>query len=180
MNKKWKILIGWSLFILIFDQLTKYLINLTLPQGGKIEIIRGFFDLVHYRNRGAAFGMLVEWESLLRTIFLFAVSLFAFGFLIYYFHRTPPAEKKILVCLSLIFGGAVGNLIDRVFRGSVIDFILLHWQDKISRFQFFGKSYAIELVWPAFNVADSAITVGVILLLGIHKEFFYQLSKNFV
>lgn len=165
MSKKWRILTLWSLFIVLFDQLTKYFVNLYLSQGEKHEVISGFFDLVHYRNPGAAFGMFVDWNPVVRSVFLSIVSLFAFAFLIYYFHKTPLIEKKILIALSLIFGGAIGNLLDRIFRGTVIDFLLVHWRDKITHFQFFGKNYSAELVWPAFNIADSAITIGVILLL---------------
>lgn len=152
----------------MLDQWTKHLINTRFSMSEKKELIPGFFDLVHYRNPGAAFGMFVEWNSPARSVFLSIVSLFAFAFLIYYFHKTPSKEKKVLVALSLIFGGAIGNLIDRIFRGSVIDFLLLHWRDKVTHFEWFGKSYSLELVWPAFNVADSAITTGVILLLMVN------------
>ncbi len=168
MMKKWRVLIFISGSVLLLDQLTKYLINSRFSMSEKKELIPGFFDLVHYRNPGAAFGMFVGWNSTTRSVFLSLVSLFAFVFLIYYFHKTPSKEKKVLVSLSLIFGGAIGNLIDRIFRGSVIDFLLLHWRDKVTHFEWFGKSYSLELVWPAFNVADSAITIGVILLLMVN------------
>lgn len=163
-STKLKNLLGWGLFILLLDQLTKILVDRYILEGSGFPLIRGFFDLVHYRNPGAAFGMFADLDPTLRPLVLYGVSLFAFGLLVYYLYKAPP-QKKWIIPLALILSGALGNKIDRIFRGTVVDFLLVHWRDKILHFTLFGKSYSIALVWPAFNVADSAITIGVLLLL---------------
>jgi signal peptidase II len=171
MNKtKWKVLTFWGCSIILLDQITKYLITLQLPLGAKYELISNFVDIVHYRNPGAAFGMFADWNSPAREIFFFGISILAIGFLIYYLYKLPASEKKMNLPLLLILAGAFSNLIDRIVRGRVVDFILLHWYDKVVSFEFFGKFYSIELVWPAFNVADSCITIGVAWLI-FHSLF---------
>jgi signal peptidase II len=101
-------------------------------------------------NTGAAFGLLAGQPSILRTSFFLGVSFLAMGVVLWMLFRLPPDQKVEHVALSLIFGGALGNVIDRARLGEVIDFIDVYY-----------RSYH----WPAFNVADSAITIGVILLM---------------
>lgn len=165
MNKKTQLFLAVFFVILLLDQLTKIWIDQNMVLGQGWEIIPGYFDLVHYRNPGAAFGMFAHWTSPWREVFFFAVSGLALIFLIYYFVKTPASQKGVLFALSLISAGAFGNLVDRIFRGNVVDFLLLHWQDKVVHFSLFEKSYTMALVWPAFNVADAAISVGVFLLI---------------
>jgi signal peptidase II len=132
--------------ILILDQVTKALILAHLPLGGSIPVIRGFFDLTHVHNPGGAFGFLAGMSAEVRSLLFIAVSLAAAGLILYFYWQTPPGQRFLSVGLALIFGGAVGNLVDRMRFGIVVDFL---------------DVYAGTLHWPAFNVADSAITVGV-------------------
>ena len=134
------------------DQLTKALIVQSITLQGSREVIPGFFNLTHVRNRGAIFGFLSHSDSRILYIFLTLVSVAALGLVIYYFFKTPVSEKLMKISLSLILAGAMGNLIDRLFRGHVIDFL-----------DFYVKNWH----WPSFNVADSCITVGAFLLIYI-------------
>src|SRR4030095_8192779 len=148
--------------ILSADQLTKFWVDRRIALGEQIPVITGLFELVHYRNPGAAFSLFADWHSPNRGYFFFAMSILAAIFLAYYLFKTPLEEKRTLVSLGMILSGALGNLIDRVFRGTVVDFLLFHWYDKAISFEIFGRFHRVELVWPAFNVADSAITLGVL------------------
>jgi len=141
--------------VLILDQATKALVLNHLPLGGSIPVIPGFFDLTHVHNPGGAFGFLSGMSAEFRGLLFVAVSLLAVGLILYFYWQTPVRQRFLAVGLSLIFGGAVGNLVDRIRFGIVVDFLDL---------------YAGELHWPAFNVADSAITVGV-LIFGYHILF---------
>jgi len=134
------------------DQLTKALIVRSITLQGSREVIPGFFNLTHVRNRGAIFGFLSHSDSRILYIFLTLVSVAALGLVIYYFFKTPVSERLMKISLSLILAGALGNLIDRLFRGHVIDFL-----------DFYVKDWH----WPSFNVADSCITVGAFLLIFI-------------
>lgn len=140
-------------FVLIgLDQLTKALIVRSITLQGSREVIPGFFNLTHVRNRGAIFGFFSHSDSRILYIFLTLVSVAALGLVIYYFFKTPVSERLMKISLSLILAGALGNLIDRLFRGHVIDFL-----------DFYVKDWH----WPSFNVADSCITVGASLLIFI-------------
>jgi signal peptidase II len=141
--------------VLVLDQITKALVLNHLPLGGSIPVIPGFFDLTHVHNPGGAFGFLSGMSAEFRGLLFIAVSLLAVGLILYFYWQTPVRQRLLAVGLSLIFGGAVGNLVDRVRFGIVVDFLDL---------------YIGELHWPAFNVADSAITVGV-LIFGFHILF---------
>ncbi|MBL7686066.1 MAG: signal peptidase II [Deltaproteobacteria bacterium] len=168
MKSKWILFILISIVVIALDQWTKALIHQHLLQGEHFTLIPNFVDIVHYRNPGAAFGFLSNWNSQYRHWFFYAVSVFAMIFLISYFSKTPTHQKTTLVSLSLIFSGAIGNILDRIFRGSVVDFILCHWYDSQASFDLFGRHFEFDLIWPAFNVADSAICIGVILLLCVN------------
>jgi signal peptidase II len=112
-----------------------------------IVVIRNFFTITYIRNKGAAFSFLAG--SAYRLPILTLISLIAIVAILIFFRKLRPDQKFTAFCLSLIFAGALGNLIDRVRLGEVIDFLSVHWY---------------EHYWPAFNVADSAICVGVFLL----------------
>ncbi len=144
-------LIGLVLtLILVLDQGTKIIVDRTIPLHHSIPIIEDLFNMTHIRNTGAAFGILAGKRGWVRSSFLLFFSLLAMGFIIVLLIRLPEKEKTLTVALSFILGGAIGNLIDRLFYGEVIDFLDFYW----SRYH-----------WPAFNAADSFITVGVILTL---------------
>lgn len=134
--------------VLILDQATKAWVLANLPLGGSIPVIPGFFDLTHVHNPGGAFGFLAGMSPEIRSLLFVAVSLLATGLILYFYWQTPVGQRVLAVGISLLFGGAVGNLVDRIRFGIVVDFLDL---------------YAGDLHWPAFNVADSAITVGVII-----------------
>jgi signal peptidase II len=138
-----------SLAIVALDQWTKWLIERNVPLHGSIEILPGLFYLSHVRNTGVAFGLFatggIGWGSILLTVAVLAAG----GFAAWFFGRTPDDERLLLFALALVLGGAVGNLIDRVTTGAVTDFLAV---------------YLGSYRWPDFNVADSAISVGVVLI----------------
>ena len=144
---KYRLLIIVSVVTLILDQATKLYIARTLPLHAMITVIENFFTITYLRNRGAAFGILAT--SPWRLPFFILVSLIAGVVIVMVIRKLRDDQELAAFSLSLIFAGALGNLIDRISYGEVIDFIYVHWYDHF---------------WPAFNVADSAICVGVFLL----------------
>ncbi len=136
--------------ILILDQGTKFIVDRTIPLHHSIPVIDNLFNLTHIRNTGAAFGILAGRRGWVRSSFLLFFSLVAMVFIVVLLRRLPENEKTLTIALSFILGGAIGNLLDRLLYGEVIDFLDFYW----SRYH-----------WPAFNAADSFITVGVILTL---------------
>ncbi len=146
MSLKWRIVGVWLLAIVVLDQLTKIIVDRSMPLYHSIPIIDGFFSLTYVRNAGAAFGIFAGSAEMFRRPFLIAVSLVAIGFIFTMLRRLPDKETGLITALAFIVGGAIGNLIDRVIYGEVIDFLDCFW-----------GSYH----WPAFNIADSSITIGV-------------------
>ena len=132
------------------DQLTKHLVRSQLMLYDSIEAIPGFLNLVHVRNTGAAFGFLNGVDLPFKRALMTSIALIALGAIWFYAWRVDAQETLSRTGLSLILGGAVGNLIDRAFMGYVIDFIDI---------------YLNSVHFWAFNVADSAITVGACLLI---------------
>ena len=114
------------------------------------RVINGFFNLVYVMNPGAAFGFLASASATFRYIFFIGVTFIAILLIIYYLLKSNPESIVTVLSLTLIFAGAVGNLIDRIRFGAVVDFL---------------DVYIGTWHWPAFNVADSAITVGAILMI---------------
>lgn len=136
--------------ILFLDQWTKALILSSMDIGESISIIAGFFNLTYIRNPGAAFGFLASASPLFRYVFFLAVTIAAILLILYYLKSTEIENRWMIVALSLILSGALGNLIDRLRFGEVVDF-----------FDVYIKSYH----WPAFNIADSAISMGAAVLI---------------
>lgn len=132
--------------VLLADQVTKGLVTQRFSLYENLEIIPGFFNLTHIRNTGGAFGVLAGEASRLRTGLFLAMSCVALGIVVYLYARIPPGKPWLGAGLAMICGGALGNLIDRFRFGEVVDFLDFH----------IGT-----LHWPAFNVADSAISLGV-------------------
>ena len=151
MTPKFRIAIGAFLSVLLLDLATKIAIDSHLSYSDRIPVIPGFFYLTHVRNTGAAFGLFSDAPQVYRLIFFISVSLIAVGIIIGFYQKLSPGDRLAALALGLILGGAVGNLIDRIFRQEVIDF--LHFR--------LWRGYS----WPDFNVADSAIVVGVGLLV---------------
>jgi len=151
MTPKFRVAGGAFLIVLVLDLATKMAIDAHLSYSDRIPIIPGFFYLTHVRNTGAAFGMFADAPQVYRLIFFISVSLIAVGIIVAYLRKLAPGDRLAALALGLILGGAVGNLIDRIFRQEVVDF--LHFR--------LWRGYS----WPDFNVADSAIVVGVGLLV---------------
>jgi signal peptidase II len=147
MKRKYRILLIVFCILLAVDQVSKLAIELYLPLHQSREVIPGFFAIAHVQNKGAAFGLLAHIPGTV-TIFVI-ISLVAIGLILTYFRRIKAEEVWTPLCLSFIMTGAVGNLIDRFRLGGVVDFLDFHY-----------KGWH----WPAFNVADASITIGVILL----------------
>ncbi len=136
--------------VVLLDQVSKGLVMKWMPLYKSIVIIPGFFNLTHVHNPGGAFGFLSQNDTPWRHwVFLGAV-FFALGLILYFYHQTPGNRPWLRVGLALIFGGAVGNLIDRVRMGEVVDFL---------------DAYVTHIHWPTFNVADSAVSVGVAIFI---------------
>jgi len=133
--------------IVILDQITKYIIEKHVRLYDVITVIPGFFNITHVRNKGAAFSLFASAPAMFRSMFFITVSIIAIMVIAFLIRKTH--ERLQVVAFSLIAGGAAGNLIDRIRYGEVVDFI-----------QWYVKSY----YWPSFNVADSAISIGVALL----------------
>jgi signal peptidase II len=139
-----------SALIVVTDQITKWLVRQRLDLHEYREIVSGLLSLSHVRNRGAAFGILSDADLPYQSVVFVALSLLALGAIAVYTRKLSEMAYLPQVALALILGGAVGNLIDRVAFGYVTDFVHVYWK---------------EYSWPDFNVADSAISTGVCLLL---------------
>lgn len=133
--------------VLVLDQVTKYVIEKYVILHQVIPVIPGFFNITHVRNRGAAFSLFANAPEVFRSLFFTSVTIVAVAVIAFLIRKTH--ERLLIVAFSFIAGGAIGNLIDRMRYGEVVDFI-----------QWYVKSF----YWPSFNIADSAITVGVCLL----------------
>jgi signal peptidase II len=134
--------------IVVLDQLTKYAVVQRFRLHESVRVIPGFFDLTYVRNPGAAFGFLAGASGVWRSIFFITISLVALVVIAALVRQTR--DRLSLYAFALIGGGAVGNLIDRVRFGEVVDFI-----------DWYYRTYH----WPTFNIADSAISLGVGLLV---------------
>jgi signal peptidase II len=144
------------LVVVVPDQITKVYIDTHMTLHESIPVIHGFFNITYVRNPGAAFGFLADASPIIRSVFLIGVSILAVGLIVYYIAKMKTEDMLLVYGMSLIMGGAVGNLIDRIRLGEVIDFL---------------DVYISTYHWPAFNVADSAVSVGAVIL-------FYKLVKG--
>ena len=148
-RNKFLALIIIALVVIVADQVTKYLVTTFIPLHRGVEIIPGFANLVHVRNPGAAFGLLADSTSHLRSLFLLLVSVAALVCIIWMVFASKQIDSYLLIGLSFFFGGATGNLVDRLRFGEVIDFV---------------DVYIGSVHWPAFNVADASLCAGTALL----------------
>jgi signal peptidase II len=136
--------------VVVLDQVTKLLVLAWMPLYHSIPVIPGFFNLTHIHNPGGAFGFMAAGHPGLRNLLFIGVSSLAMGLLVYFYWNTPRTHPFLAVALAMIFGGAVGNLIDRLRFGEVVDFL---------------DVYISAYHWPAFNVADSGITIGIAIFI---------------
>lgn len=139
-----------ALLVVALDRATKWMVAKDIPLHDSIKMIGGFFYLTHVENRGAAFSLFADSSSQWKITLLVIFSMIALVIVTILLWRNSHAMTVTGVGLSLILGGAIGNLWDRLLNGRVVDFLL-----------FYLGSYQ----WPAFNVADSAIVVGAGLLV---------------
>ena len=142
--------LAWLLAVVALDQATKALVMDRFAMFELLPVIPGLFDLTYLTNTGAAFGMLAGAKSVWRQVFFVGVAVAAIGAMVFSYKQFRNQSQIFAHAIGLIAGGAVGNLIDRLRFGAVVDFLYFH----------LGTHY-----WPAFNVADSAITVGVGLFI---------------
>ncbi len=141
MGKKNIFVFSIVLLIMLFDQLTKFLIKKNFQLNESIPIIKNIIHLTYITNTGSAFGL---FKGL--NIFFILISLIVIIAILYYLNKIKNNEKSLQFAVGLLLGGTIGNLIDRIFYGAVIDFIDLR-------------------IWPVFNAADSAVTISIILLI---------------
>jgi signal peptidase II len=159
---KYRLAVSVSLVIIVVDQITKWIIRTNLPIYSRINVLP-FFDITHLRNTGAAFGILRDLPENLRFPLFAVVLIVAILAIFIFLKKVAESDRVLVVSLALILGGAIGNSIDRFRFGYVTDFLGFHW---------FGN---LHYQWPPFNVADSAITIGVILIL--FDTFFLKKGK---
>jgi signal peptidase II len=151
-----------SLLIVALDQASKIIIHAVLPARGPVEVIPGFFNLIYARNRGGLFGYFSELSDPWRTLLLLLLPLLAIVLVALFLSRGRDLDRPSLYGLALILGGAVGNFIDRVFRGEVVDFLDLYVSaDRLADWLVRNLGTAH---WHTFNFADSAIVTGALLL----------------
>jgi signal peptidase II len=140
-----------AILVVLLDRLTKWLVATKITLHDSIAVLPGFFRLTHVQNSGAAFGLFAESSSEWKVAILILFSILALAVVSALLWKNSHSMTATGVGLSLILGGAIGNLYDRLLTGRVVDF-----------FDFYLGSYH----WPAFNIADSAIVIGALLLVG--------------
>jgi signal peptidase II len=162
-------------FVIIADQITKFLavanLSRLLPNGDHVPdhvatVIDGFFRFKYAENTGAAWSLFKDASAGFRIPFFIIITLVAIGFIVWFYRKIDAKQKLLALAISSILGGALGNLIDRIRMGYVVDFI--DWYITVDS----GEKH-----WPTFNVADAAITVGVVLLM-IEMIFRQKKSKQ--
>jgi len=154
-NPKYIRLFAIASLVVIFDQITKFIILGNLAMYETICVIPNFFNIVHVHNTGGAFGIFADSNIILRKILFLFIASVATVFVFYLYNKVPIGYKYLSLGFALVFGGAIGNIIDRVRMGEVVDFL-----------DFYIGSYH----WPAFNIADSAISIGITIFV-IHVIF---------
>lgn len=155
-SRSYKLLIVVAGVVILLDQLTKIIVQASLLLGESITVIPGFFSLTYVQNPGAAFSLMASGNpTIVIPFFIVLTIIIALGIL-HYYRQSNSTQRAHRWGLSLIFGGAIGNLIDRVRLQAVVDFLDFYA----------GDIYLPPIIpWPAFNIADTAISMGVGLLL---------------
>ncbi|WP_338753927.1 signal peptidase II [Bacillus sp. FJAT-52991] len=134
-----------ALFVILLDQWTKWLIVKSMSIGESVEVIENFLYITSHRNTGAAWGMLEG-----RLWFFYIITVIVVIGIVYYMQTEAKNKPLMQVSLAFLLGGAIGNFIDRIFRKEVVDFI---------------NTYIFSYDFPIFNIADAALTIGVVLLM---------------
>lgn len=135
----------------------KDLLERGLAKGAPVIVVESFWQHRYTQNRGAAFSFLADAGEKVRVPFFHLVTLGALIFVFFYYRKVPTDDRVSQLALALVLGGALGNAVDRLLRGYVIDFIAWHWRDPLWQ--------RPNLHWPTFNIADACISTGIVLLL---------------
>lgn len=151
MNKKYLTSVIFAGIIVALDQITKIMVLGKFRLGESYVVIENFFNLTFVKNFGAAFGFLAQSNPQFREIFFLIMPPLAMIVIAFLLKNVDPRDKTQVLALSSILGGAIGNYIDRLRFRYVVDFLDFHWYNQYS--------------WPAFNIADSAIVIGVAVLM---------------
>ena len=147
---KFVFVVSLAMAVVGLDQASKWFIANRMELYQSIPVIDSLFHITYVRNSAGAFGFLAGTRAVVRLPFLITVSLIAIGALLYFVRQVDARQPVLLFALGGILGGALGNLIDRMATGTVVDFLDVHWRG---------------WYWPTFNVADSFISTGVVILL---------------
>lgn len=161
MARFWTLCLVMATLILI-DQFTKGAIQSSFQWGETLPVIDGFFSLAYVKNTGAAFGFGAGGPEWFRVIFFLALPVIFCGYIFYMLVKTIKGPFYLSLAYALILAGATGNLIDRFYLGYVVDFFLFYWKEEANHF-------------PAFNVADSCITIAAFLLI---YDFYVQAKAS--
>jgi signal peptidase II len=155
-----KVFIIVSVSVVVVDHIVKWIVQTTMDLNQTIPVIGNLFTISYIHNSGIAFGMLDSSPSPYKVPLLILVSFVALGIILYIFLSLPHSIRFASLSMGLIFGGAIGNIIDRVVRGEVVDFLDMDFPD-ISI-----PALNIQMSrWPTFNLADSCVLVGILILL---------------
>lgn len=182
-----------SLGVIIIDQVVKLAVhfNMTMGTRGQIQVLGDFFKLHYLTNPGMAFGMELPFDNAKIVLTLFRlIAMFAIGYYLYYMYK-KQSPTGLLICIGMILGGAIGNLIDSIFYGVWLDnapfdaptpwfygqvvdmFYIDIWEGRIADWvPLWGGDYMA--LWPVFNVADASIFVGILIILFWQKSFFLE------
>jgi signal peptidase II len=149
MPRKYTLLLITVGIVVLCDQVSKLFVDAVMWPHQSITVVENYFDITYVRNPGGAFGLFAQAGRKVVRPALLGLSVVAVVIILWIYHGTPTDRLLVRLAFSLVLGGAIGNLIDRIRFDAVIDFLDVHWY---------------QYHWPAFNVADAAITVGVTLL----------------
>ena len=155
---KYAFVLTVAAIVLGLDQATKWYIRSTVGLYESVVVLDSFFHITHVRNAGGAFSLFAGAPNAVRLPFFVLVSIVAVTALLIFVGRVEPHRRLLLFALGAILGGALGNLVDRMLSGEVTDFLDFHWHG---------------WYWPAFNVADSFISTGMVILL-VYSFFVHE------
>jgi signal peptidase II len=165
-RQKYTALLVIAALVTGLDQASKYLILEHVRLHESFSLIPGFLDIAHVKNPGVAFGLFSQNKSNIQQLVLMSASFVAVCVVFYFYNQTSSRHRFMLAGFALILGGAIGNFIDRIRLGEVVDFIDI---------------YIGDLHWPTFNIADSAVSIGIVIfiyhLIFKKPDIFYRLSE---
>jgi len=149
-----------SAFVIAADHLSKWIVKSTMRLDQTVSVIGDFLTISYIQNQGIAFGLFDSNSSQIKAPLLVIISILALGIILYIFFSMPARVKLSGLAMGLILGGALGNMIDRIAAGKVVDFIDVDFPD-ISI-----KAFNVHMTrWPTFNIADASVLIGIIMLL---------------